>query len=165
MSWERGAKRYCPACVMETACDRSKDAKTVSKAHCPFRQTAPLSAEKWRQCHSLPQHQAPIHHRRARWKNRPPNVEVNFLFDQHDVDGHKPTTMLMTVARHATKLPQPSNWKRGILRNIVVPITQKLVEQITELPAEKRVAGKEESACDIPEGVGTLFSMGAQMQM
>ena len=53
----------------------------------------------------------PICHCQARWKNQPPNVAVNFFFVEHDVDGHKPTTMVMTVVPHVTKLPQPSNWK------------------------------------------------------
>ncbi len=43
-----------------------------------------------------------------------------------------------------------------------MPTVQKLVEQIAELPAENRVAVKGESACYIPEGVGTLFLVGAQ---
>ena len=68
----------------------------------------------------------PVHHCQVRWKNWPPNVAVNFLCDQHDVDGHKPTTTVMTMVPHATKLPQPSN------------PAQQLVEQIAELPAEKR---------------------------
>ena len=46
--------------------------------------------------------------------------------------------------------------------NIVVPTLQKLVEQYAELPAENRVAVKGESAFYIPDGVGTLFSVGAQ---
>ena len=48
------------------------------------------------------------------------------------------------------------------MRNIAVSTVQKLVEQIAELPAENRVAGKGESACYIPYGVGTLFSVGGQ---
>ena len=77
------------------------------------------------------------------------------------VASSQPTTIVMKAAPHATKLSHPSNWKRGILQNIGVSIMQKLVEETTELPAENRVAGKEESACDVPEGVGTLFSVGA----
>ena len=45
---------------------------------------------------------------------------------------------------------------------MAVSTAQKLVEQIAELPAENRVAGKGKGGCYIPEGVGTLFSMGAQ---
>ena len=48
------------------------------------------------------------------------------------------------------------------MRNIVVPTAQKLVEQYAELPAENSVAVKGESACYSPDGVGTLFSVGAQ---
>ena len=48
------------------------------------------------------------------------------------------------------------------MQNIAVFTTQKLVEQIAELLTENRVAGKGKSACYIPEGVGTLFSVGAQ---
>ena len=44
----------------------------------------------------------------------------------------------------------------------MVSIAQKFVEQIAELPAENRDAGKGESACDFPEVVSTLFSVGAQ---
>jgi len=45
----------------------------------------------------------PVHHCQARWKNWLPNVAINFLYIQLDVDGHKPTTTVMTVVPHVTK--------------------------------------------------------------
>ena len=87
---------------------------------------------------------------------------ARFFFDQHDVGGHKSTVMVMKVAPHMTKFLSSNNLKWGILQNIGVSIAQKLEQQITELPTENRVAGKGESACDIPEDAATLFSVSAQ---
>ena len=49
-----------------------------------------------------------------------------------------------------------------VVTYVWMSVSQQLVEDVAELPAEHRVAGEREPVDGCPEGVGAFFMMGPQ---